>query len=718
MKIIASIFFLLITSVNISAQWVQTSGPSGGGVKDFTFVNGKILAATFDLGNGIYASNDTGFTWHQSGLEGMMLTRITAFNNTVLTATTHNSYNETDEIYRSSDGGDSWQSVLNVPNINGVRSICHFQNHWYFTAQGQNGGIFISTDDGLNWTKTTPASFNFTHAVQMVSSGNILVAGSDIQGTAAIFHSADGQSWTPVYDSISRAYSSAVSGNKLWFGVAGGVIYSTNEGLNWSHPKNIGIEHPQVENIISLAASGNHLVAISSLNTIYYSWDGGDKWTKLVGNGLPANASYFFSIYLLNNQYFLGSSSGIMKSQNDGINWQYSSNGLRAASISQLGASGGKIFASTERGVGYTGDAGSTWHDSENLTDLNDVVISGFHNAQNNFYAYGAGIYSWNGSSWVTIDTNVVTSLAEGGSGRLFVSCESSDPIGGKGGILISDNGGSKWDSLLIFTNTFDTEYYFLPQCIRTHGSTIIAAQRAIVFQTFGSSYFIYRSTDNGSSWQKSQIANSPSFVDFFDGVFYMGTFDGGLFQSTNDGITWSPIGFNTKSGVTSFLKINGWLFATVAGNGNIADGIYKMGTDGAGWKFANGGTTNIMGPLATDGIFLYCGGPSVWKRQLSELGVNSVKNAIFKKPTLESYPNPAGEILHLRMNPLQTVHGLLLLTNEKGSVVMKQDISLESTERDVVIPITGLAEGAYYAKFVDKSGYEIGSSRFVVMRK
>jgi len=92
----------------VGAQWVQTSGPSGGGVSDFTFVGGKILAATFDIGNGVYASTDSGASWHESGLQGIMLTKIASYGNTVLTASTQNTINETDNIYRSNDGGSTW----------------------------------------------------------------------------------------------------------------------------------------------------------------------------------------------------------------------------------------------------------------------------------------------------------------------------------------------------------------------------------------------------------------------------------------------------------------------------------------------------------------------------------------------------------------------------------------------------------------------------------
>ena len=134
MKIIAYISFLLLTITSAFGQWTQTSGPSGGGVSDFAFVDGKILAASFDLGNGVFASTDNGASWSESGLQGIMLTKIAANGNTVIAASTNNSYNETDTIYRSGDGGGTWQKVMTVSNINRITSICHHDQQWFLST--------------------------------------------------------------------------------------------------------------------------------------------------------------------------------------------------------------------------------------------------------------------------------------------------------------------------------------------------------------------------------------------------------------------------------------------------------------------------------------------------------------------------------------------------------------------------------------------------------
>jgi hypothetical protein len=716
MKVIIIFSILFLLSTESFSQWVQTSGPSGGGVSDFAFINDTIFASSFDLGNGVYTSTDNGTTWHESGLQGTMLNHITARGNTLLTSSTQNSYNETDTIYRSSDKGATWQSVLTVPNINGVVSICPYQqNMWIISSMGMDGKFFISTNDGVSWDSFQPA-WEYSEAIPVVAFGNFLIAGVNIGGIPYIQLSGEN---TPTFwpvqiriDSLSQISCATVAGNTIWFAGTGGVIYSNDGGLSWGHPMDSGFENKRIENITSLAASGDHLLAVTSLNNMYYSWNKGDNWTKISGNGLPANASFLFCVAQWNNTYFLGSSSGIVQSQDYGVNWQYSTSGLRCTDLKALASYQNTIYAATEKGVTYSTDQGTTWSDAKDTIQLADVNINGFFTQGNDFFAYGTGVYSWNGA-WVAMDNNIVTAFTVGGNGRLFETRNGTDPIVDTCKIFISDK-GADWQMTLSFANSIDSEFNFLPNCLSANGSVILAANRAVAFQTFTNSYFISRSTDNGMNWSTTSLPYSPTFITLADGVFYMGTNENGLFQSTNNGITWDPIGFNSKSGVNSFLKVNGWLFVSVTGNGNATDGIYRFGNDGKGWNYADGTTANIIGPLTNDASYLYSGTPSVWKRPLSQLSVDEKNPA---NSTFSLYPNPAENVVKIHTRTT-IVNGTIIMYDQKGMAVLRQPVSFSDESQDVSLSLAGLSEAMYYIRLLDKAGNEIANSQFVILHK
>src|SRR3954469_25691379 len=133
------------------------------------------LRDSVGYGNGVYKSADAGKTWTHLGLEETHHIGKIAIDpknpNIVFVAAIGKLYAANDErgVYRSRDGGRSWQRVLGDENVGAVEVVIDPSNSqvvyaglwntrrppWftYAPTNGPGGGIFKSTDGGNTWAQ-------------------------------------------------------------------------------------------------------------------------------------------------------------------------------------------------------------------------------------------------------------------------------------------------------------------------------------------------------------------------------------------------------------------------------------------------------------------------------------------------------------------------------------------------------------------------------------
>jgi photosystem II stability/assembly factor-like uncharacterized protein len=618
--LLISAFCLLLTTI-LPAQWQPTNGPFGGNV------NGLILKTPYVFalvsGVGVFISSDNGTTWSQrnNGLTNLNVQCIAVKGTRIFLGTSYG-------LFTSDDNGTTWNTVVlngrayfsvtglgsNAQSVfmlmnngssgpdslfksdDGTNWVRNLFDQSFFSLGvcgdsvfigGNNGDFYRSTDNGVNFHYIDLSSYpDLLYPRSFTYSGSFLFATGY---TGGIFRSPDnGNTWTQTTGGLANeeAVSLTAYGNKLYAGMnegpmqigyqSNGGLYVTTDYINWTY---VGLTGISVGRIV---ISGNRIIAETWLHGIYISDDDGVTWnpsenglTRLPVLAVTKNGSDLFASCITDPSSGSGDSYGLMKSTDQGATWVHSGSGIPNEPISSFAVSN-SIMLAGGYGVYLSSDHGLTWK---------QIFYPGY-----------------------SISSLVIL------NSRIFA--------GTSGGVFLSDDVGVTWHSA---NNGLDDA-----------NVTAMIAKDNTLFT--GTSSGVYRSSDNGSSWTKVRNGLEGYYINALasnnDFLFASGAeTTAGIFRSPDNGDHWIKtdigINFTLFSSVLSLAVSNEKIIAaTYYTNSSI---LYSA-NNGETWSVLNTGLPDeydISSVIILDST-VYAGstqgsypyyyiGSGVWKRPLSE---------------------------------------------------------------------------------------------------
>ena len=275
-------------------------------------------------GHGVFFSSDGGASWKPMGLETTGQIPVVLVSpadaNTVYVASIGHAWgaNADRGVFRTTDGGKSWQKILYINDTTGASDLVMDPQNpkvlyagmwqvtrrpWILESGGASSGIYRSTDGGDTWQKLTSglppapvgriglavAPSNPSHVYALVESNS-----------GVLWESRDGGNrWAKVSDDrsiqarpfyFSHLYVPQDNEDRIYF-LSYDILLSTDGGKN-SHIIARGV-HPDHHSLWIDPRDSSHLLEGND-GGVYVSFDAGDHWRYL--DNLPVEQFYSVAI--------------------------------------------------------------------------------------------------------------------------------------------------------------------------------------------------------------------------------------------------------------------------------------------------------------------------------------------------------------------------------------------------------------------------------------
>lgn len=682
----------LMRPTHVQGSWTS-GGPYGGDINCLAMAaNPDVIYAGTEAG--VYKTADGGNNWTKTGFSEISVRVVD-----VAPDDSNRLYAGTDDgIYRSEDGGTTWsQKRLSGARVNAL-AIDHLNPLIVYAGTGwpkkyktnEIVGIFKSTDGGETWQDTLSEELDAVMSL-LVDTDNAshIYAGIYPKGSGAglLKSTNGGAEWVsirvvPTYSSdgiVAFAMTHAGANPPVIFAVdatVGDLFKSTDRGASWT-----GTNTPSISSAspwgLAIDPNNPETVYVGTYydkGGFYKSTDGGNTWS-IKTNGLPPVCPSSIVIDARNGAIYAGlSESGVYKSTDGAENWKSSSKGIAYTRIEDIAVhpvSSSTIF-STIRGDGYymatSNNGGKSWdYLPGSSADLGAVVIDP-HDPYPIWVGDGAH------------------------SDRRFY-------------VYKSINRGESWEEMQFMQFTATTATGISDILVKTDDPN------TLLVSMWGWDGILARTTDGGLTWHKSNSEElTPGFTALAadpnnPNVVYSGTHDGAVIRSTVFGApgTWTDIG--SPGGQAAVVRemdvdLNSRVYVAAA------TGLWRQ--DGSVWIKMPGLPTDDITALAidrdqvpeiiyvgtgNDGVFVSQDGGATWisfNGSFPNLPITKLRVSATHPKMLYAGTGPGG-VWQISLSPPGDVSGDGGVGLEDAVLVLQ---ILSMTTRSEVISIGGDVNG------------------------
>jgi photosystem II stability/assembly factor-like uncharacterized protein len=592
--VLALTLCLLIFCNNKSlSQWAQVNGPYGG-VINCVANNGPFYYAGTRLG--VFRSSDYGLSWIHVGPDANINSLCIIIRH-IFAATNIG-------VFLSTNLGIDWNPVNNGLSDTHISSLASLGTTIY---AGNLAGVAKSTDYGTNWTQF----YLNTNIANIAVCGNIVYASNKPKG--GIFVSTnDGADWTKIMNGLTDDLNIGpfgVIGNCVFTATWHGVYRTVNNGANWALSSNgLGAD---AANISSFAALGDYIIAGSGNGIVYLSSNFGVNWKQVNIDSMKSRINSF-TLNQNNNHMCAATDDGVFISRDSCFHWHPNNTGLYIVSLQTLTYFGNNIVAGISgldhSGIFVSTDFGYSW---TKITSMTNTNIWSFASKGNDLYAGGKGVFlsTDNGIDWTKLGTDSpgVTGLAISSNNYMFAA------VGGSNGVWLSTDNGKNW------AEVGELSLYGISiRTIAAYGTNIIAGSG-------GNGVFL--SKNNGTTWiQYGMNNNSVNSLAASGNNIFAGTQGNGIYHSTDNGVNWAQ----SNNGLTGYV-INALVFSGSNVFAGTNGDVFLSSDNGANWVPCNLPSDHVNA-LCVNGTDIYAATYShgIWRRPLSDL-VTPVELSSFK---------------------------------------------------------------------------------------